>query len=293
MKRISPFLLLLLLTVCVSWVAQQGNPFVQRLQDAFSFALSTPSEYGRQSTVISVPGASAQPTQLYAYAKSPAYFTGVIRQMLESSTPSLAYTDSIWKEADLTARQMVGKPLVAGYWKMRYDGYSETVAKFSGEGILVVFQRFYQPPSATFGGHTYQHIYNLCLKHYVRGGAHILCELLANKDAFRQVAAEYAQRGLQPNPREPFNAVVFQEEKTRLLLPAPLVAEWNRFTENLLNPSDDVSRTIYGYPDRLLGMLIRRHLDGSLPQCLEVIKRVLKDYDPEAYAQYGPRLVAP
>ena len=39
-----------------------------------------------------------------------------------------------------------------------------------------------------------------------------------------------------------------------------------------------------------VGVILRRHLDGTLPVLLEALRTVLRDYDPETFAELGERL---
>jgi hypothetical protein len=146
----------------------------------------------------------------------------------------------------------------------------------------------YVPPDGFVMGVPGKKIYRAAFRDYVRAFADIVACALDHPNPFRVLAQDYARKAY-TDTTYAFHGPQFLRRRA----PAHFGPEYARFSDAAANPLGTPGLQLYAHSHTVLGIVVRRHLDGSLPKCLELLKHVLRDYDPEAFAQYGPRLVAP
>ncbi len=135
---------------------------------------------------------------------------------------------------------------------------------YDGALLAKAFDALYVKPSAERGGFVAQKIYDFLFKEPMRQLAGDLPRILADKKALAELAAAYQAA----SKAEGFYAPRYLDK------PAA----------DLSGPQggDDEQRPVSSV---VLGMVLRRHLDGTLPLVVQKIKQVLKDYDKEAAAK--------
>ena len=126
------------------------------------------------------------------------------------------------------------------------------------------FDVLYVKPSEKRAGFAAQKIYDFLFKEPMRRMADDLPRILADKAKLAEMAKAYQAAA----KTEGFHAPRYLDK------PAA----------DLSGPQggDDEKPPVSGV---VLGMVLRRHLDGTLPLVVQKIKQVLKDYDKEAYAK--------
>lgn len=139
---------------------------------------------------------------------------------------------------------------------------------YNGAGITAIFNKLYAKPTNKLENVTYQKLYNLCAKKYVRDFLKLMTYLNTTKKT------------------------VWNSECTRLFKQIQTNKNFNHFDEyattaNLLFPSEKIRYSFGSYTYDVgstysLGPIIRRQLDGSLKSITECLKKIVKDYDPEA-----------
>jgi len=162
------------------------------------------------------------------------------------------------------------------------------IAQYDAQGLQQLFNRLYPPPGTSISGIPSQQVYNLVFKDYVRGVAHIWSAAVSNAATFKQMAQRYAAKAF-ANDSSHFDGFMYSIEHT----PTILGVKWRDIASrrDAAQGGQVMGDNAYRYTDRLVGILLRRQIDGTLPTVLGCLKRVLRDYDPEAYAQYGSQLV--
>lgn len=188
---------------------------------------------------------------------------------------------------NLIARRITGTPLVRDELESRYAGnYARLhshnyTLRLNPEGVQKLFDALYISPNNPFAGHRAQQVYNASFKAYVRAIVEMTAAALASPD-FKTIAQQYAQAAY-TNADSAFDGVAFLQTQ----MPQLSV----NFAGRALLPNARAEANTYMYFDRVLGILIRRHLDGSLNTLLGCLNRVIRDYDLETFAQYGDKLV--
>jgi hypothetical protein len=158
-------------------------------------------------------------------------------------------TDIIKAKVKIAAKDWEGKPM---YWN-----------HFNGLAIKAAFDKLYQKPSGSYQGIGLQKIYNAAMKDYVRDMTNVIIKVMANKPAFEATAKQYLTKAT-TDPE--FDGLSFGGEATEKLI--------GKFTQPCLEEY---------YGERVVGTMLRRQCDGSLPVLLTCLKTLLKDYDPEFY----------
>ena len=130
--------------------------------------------------------------------------------------------------------------------------------------LAKAFDALYVKPSTTHAGFTAQKIYDYLFKQPMRKLAGDLPRILADKAALAEAAKAYQAAA----KTEGFHAPRYLD-KPAAELSGP-------------QGGDDEKPPVSGV---VLGMVLRRHLDGTLPLVIQKIKQVLRDYDKEAFAQ--------
>ena len=130
--------------------------------------------------------------------------------------------------------------------------------------LAKAFDTLYVKPSAERAGLAAQKIYDFLFKGPMRNVADDLPRILADKKALAAAAKAYQAA----SKTEGFYAPRYLD-KPAADLSGPQGGE---------DEKAPVSSVVFG-------MVLRRHLDGTLPLVVQKIKQVLKDYDKEAYVK--------
>jgi len=164
--------------------------------------------------------------------------------------------------------QQFKKSLFGKHVKMVKDenGYVPEFFFYSAEGIQAAFNQLYVKPNNKFEQATYQTIYNLSLKEYMRDFTKYLAYIMGKKQTWVAVGNHYLANA---KTVKDFNVWTELEYAHKKLFP----------TETSIKMFPNFSTEISYYD---LGTLLRRQCDGTLPTLLNCLKIVLKDYDPEA-----------
>ncbi len=136
---------------------------------------------------------------------------------------------------------------------------------FNGKAFSAAFKILYKKPDNKFEGMVLQKIYNATLKDYDRDAGNAISHILSNKKLFKQIADEYLAKAKSDTS---FNGVSYI----------------NKAADTLIGKTLYKQLTCMDASNRLLGIMLRRQIDGTLPVLLTNFKTVLKDYDPEFYA---------
>lgn len=169
-------------------------------------------------------------------------------------------------------KTLFGQDIIKSRVKMAakdWEGNAITWNHFSGVGVQAAFTKLYQKPTATFKGLTTKKIYDISFKDYVRDITNIIIKVTANKPVFEAQAKLYFTKAT-TDPE--FEGIGFTSTATEAILGTYM-------TECL---SDY-------YRERIVGTMLRRQIDGSLPVLLTSLKTLLKDYDPTFYAQVATK----
>lgn len=171
-------------------------------------------------------------------------------------------------------------------------GRHNQAAQFSRQGIRAVFTALYRPPSGwTFQTVAAQQYYDVLFKQYIRGLAQVAADVLANPTAFRSACSEYERLAYSEQAAD-FEGLDFIAEHFRRIVPEAQRDGYDEVATNFyagaINPRNPGAAQAYA--EMWCGTLMRRHIDGTLPTVLELIRTVLKDYDPEGFALYGAKL---
>ncbi len=137
---------------------------------------------------------------------------------------------------------------------------------YSVEGVNALFTKLYTKPSNKFESITYQTIYNISLKAYMRDFTKFLAHILGQKATWTMVGNQYLKNAKIKKDFNPYAEMDFAYNK--LFTTEASIKKFTNFTAEV------------SYYD--LGTLLRRQCDGTLPTLLNCLKTVLKDYDPEA-----------
>ena len=163
-------------------------------------------------------------------------------------------------------KSLFGQDIIKARIKMAQKDYENNNMEwrhYSAVGLQAAFEKLYQAPSGTFHGYSLQKIYDASVKKYVHDITMTVVKVMAKRLEFEQYAKQYLQ---QATTRADFEGQEFG----------------NNVTEKLLGKSagdciDAENQT------RIVGIMLRRQCDGSLPVLLSSLKTVLKDYDPTLY----------
>lgn len=174
----------------------------------------------------------------------------------------------VFEDYNKVFKEKFGVPIHGKSVKMaqNYDGYHSYFLFYNPQGMKVAFEKLYVKPTNSFEKYSYQQIYNLSAKAYVRDLTKYFAYIMSKKALFAQVSAQYLQSA---KTNKNFNTYAESEKAFNKIFPTE--ASRKQFP----NVADEVS-----YFD--FGSVVRRQCDGTLPTILACLKTVLKDYDPEA-----------
>jgi predicted lipid-binding transport protein (Tim44 family) len=159
---------------------------------------------------------------------------------------------------DRASKKLFGKPLSRG--PLAPGG----LHAYDSAGLRAAFDALYPAPHERLGGVRAQAVYDAVFKAFMKRQAEEMAALLDRPEILDAKAREYAERASGPD----FDGAQYQ---------GALVSE-------LKMP--DVS------DGRLLGMMLRRRLDGTLSVVVTLLRTVIKDYDPELFQRLDSRLRA-
>lgn len=196
--------------------------------------------------------------------ESPAYFYYGLANCVSDMDKYEGYTATY----KANFKSAFGKDLMIPALKMKaVNNFKkpEMFNQFSGAGLKAAFDKLYKKPEATFEGVAMQSIYNSALRDEFRAMAKVVMDVNKKKAAFVKEAAAYKTQAL---TNAKFDGQTFSEDAT----------------ERLLGKDDGTTTCIGWYKGRVVGMMLRRQIDGSLPILITCMNTVLKDYDPDFFA---------
>lgn len=151
----------------------------------------------------------------------------------------------------------------------------DTFTLYAKDGVQKAFDKLYVKPTADFEGYSMQKLYKLAAKDYVRDFSKLLVYLLSTKKAvFEQAGKTYLLKATTDkdfyhrNVTGPAFKKLFPTEASKMQYPA--------FSEEINSG--------------VIGSLLRRQCDGTLPTLVNCIKTVLKDYDPEGLKIFAGKM---
>ncbi|MEO7312195.1 MAG: hypothetical protein ABIX01_17460 [Chitinophagaceae bacterium] len=195
---------------------------------------------------------------------SPAYFYRFMAEGIGAIDPDNGYS----KESLVNFKQAFGKDLMAAQLKTALKNYDKSpvfMNQFKADALKAAFDQLYKKPTDDFDGFALQKIYDIAAKDYFRSCATVVADVMKKKALFAQLATAYKSQALTNKNFYGPSAAADAEKK--------LLGK---------DYSNNLECIRYG-ADRILGMMMRRQIDGSLQVLLTCVKTVLKDYDPEFY----------
>jgi hypothetical protein len=240
------------------------------------------------------------PAQLPTFTASPNNLFGLGLEAVCAQQPYYyqeagARGSKPYEAEDRALKALVGQGLVARWRPFptgARGGQRSQAAQFSPLGLRAFWAALYRGPARfNLQGRPAQRFYDILLKHYVRGLAQISADVLANPAAFRAACAEYERLAFDEQAPD-FEGVEFVAQHYERILPAATRQRYDQLAEAFYAQAPSPLRpgAAHAYAETWCGVLMRRHIDGTLPTLLELMRTLLQDYDPEAHAQYAPRL---
>jgi hypothetical protein len=197
---------------------------------------------------------------------------GVLRAAGQDVSPPQK-PESAWRVANLLAfdktnrekmeqafKDLTGVPII----KKKIVKDDRVLNQYSAAGLKAAFEKLYVPPSTELGGVRAQTIYDTLFKTFVRKEANAMALLLERRDFIARKSKTFVAHSLESD--------VATEEQYKL-------------AQELGGP--------LGEEPRLIGMVLRRHADGTLPQVITMLRTILKDFDRETFNKLDARLKAP
>lgn len=221
------------------------------------------NSYNNQSTTIDLLArkqCTVSPSiiyyQFYLILDSNAYF----------NTESFTYDANVRARfKNIFGEDILKSQLTLPVGKSHESGDASPVFRFfNGKAFTAGFKKLYKKPDGKFKGLVLQKIYNATLKDYCRDVADIVCKVLSDKTSFQKWADDYLVRAKADTA---FNGITYTSHAADALIGT---AEYHKL--NCCTASD-----------RIVGIMLRRQIDGSLPDLLACFKTILMDYDPEYY----------
>lgn len=152
----------------------------------------------------------------------------------------------------------------------RKDSKKTVLRYFNTETIQATFNKVYMKPEIQFRGIGLQTVYNFVLKSYCRDAGEIIRQSLSQKALFEKLSAGYLE---QMKKDTLFDGKTYSENAAIQLLGEKAKRQYSCLESRL-------SGTI-------IGIMLRRQCDGTLPVIVNCFKTVLKDYDPEYYTVFS------
>lgn len=193
---------------------------------------------------------------------SPAYFYRNMAEGIGAIDVDYGYKP----EALVNFKQAFGKDLLGPGVKLAPISKKPVyMNQFKADALKAAFDKLYKKPTDDFDGFAMQEIYDIAAKTYFRSCATVIADVMKKKPLFIQLAMDYKKQVMTVKNFYGPNAS-------------------RKAGEKLLGKdySPDKDCMEYG-ADRIVGMMMRRQTDGTLPTLLVCVKTMLKDYDPEFY----------
>lgn len=204
---------------------------------------------------------------------SPAYFSSSFIQAIQLKDTSSEYSKIDFdKSFKLIYKKSIRKPAFTKYYRFND-------ASYNGDAILTAFNETYIKPTESIDGILMGRVYNIALKEYARCCASVMIDVLKNKTAFIQQANLYKTKAIAGKLGD---GISFCSKASDVIL-------GKKYYDEIMLPN--TKKCIGYYYDRIVGMMMRRQIDGSLPAIMKCITTVLKDYDPEYYETVKTKLV--
>lgn len=149
---------------------------------------------------------------------------------------------------------------------------------YDGAALQEAFNKTYVKPNTNLDGFVMQKVYDISIKEFARVCTKVMIDVLQNKTKFNQQVTAYKSL----KQKHYYSGINFCYEASGKIL-------GEDYVEKKLTPKE--ASCITEKSSRIVGMMMRRQIDGSLPAILTCIKTVLKDYDPTFYEQVKNKLV--
>lgn len=149
---------------------------------------------------------------------------------------------------------------------------------YDGTALQEAFNKTYIKPTTNIDGFIMQKVYDISVKEFARVCTKVMIDVLQNKSKFNQQVIAYKSLKQQHY----YSGINFCYEAGDKILGEDYIAK-------KLTPKE--ASCITEKSSRIVGMMMRRQIDGSLPVILNCIKTVLKDYDPSYYNEVKNKLV--
>ncbi|MBC7862729.1 MAG: hypothetical protein IAF38_07115 [Bacteroidia bacterium] len=199
---------------------------------------------------------------------SPAYMYYAFYIPLDSSAYWNYYSFSYNKKVQNRFTKLFGKNIISKRMPTKYQSAGDVheFRFYSGAAMDAAFKKLYKKPTEKFRGFSLQRIYDLTLQSYCRDAGEVICKVKRQDSLFVKLSKNYLKGALndstfegQSFTHEACKQLGFDPEKERgICIPAY-------------------------YHERIVGIMLRRQCDGSLPALLKCLKTLLKDYDPAYY----------
>jgi hypothetical protein len=165
------------------------------------------------------------------------------------------------KNLEEAFQKLFGRALV----KKRSGAGDQTTFTYDSASLEAAFKQLYLAPDATVGGVRAKVVYDTLFKDYVKHKAELIAGILDRKGFVAAASRDYVARSGKPG----FDGLKFQDD----------------LAQKLKSPLGD--------EPRLVGTLVRRHADGTLPAVLKMLRKVLGDYDPATLKALDSKLKSP
>ncbi len=193
--------------------------------------------------------------------------TGHTVEQSWANTPELIgsalafYNDANQKNLEAGFQKLFGRALV----KSRAGSGDNTLYAYDAGALDAAFGKLYLPPDRSLGGVRARVVYDTLLKKWVAQKADAIAELLSHKALLVAAARELPLK----MKAKDFDGATWTKTLAEKL-PESLRGDW-----------------------RLVGTIVRRQADGSLPALVKMLRRVLTDYDPKTLERLDAKLRAP
>jgi hypothetical protein len=145
-----------------------------------------------------------------------------------------------------------GVPLVKK--RERLANLDEYWIFFNPKALKVLFKKSYLKPNNNFDGYSLQALYDYMLRDFVRKQARLFAEILGQKALFEKLAEDYYTKA---KADKKFNGRDFCIEAAKRM----------------------------GGDAQTVGTLLRRQVDGTLPVIVNLLKKIIEDYDKELFLE--------
>lgn len=175
------------------------------------------------------------------------------------------------KQNLLEFKQAFGKDLLGANVPLagrNFDKKPKVMKQFKADALKAAFNKLYKKPTEDFDGFAMQRIYDIAAKDYFRNCAQVVADVMKKKALFVKLSLDYKK---QATTKKEFYGPDASYEAMKKILGEDY------------NPGQGTDGCMEYGADRILGIMMRRQLDGTLPTLLICAKTMLQDYDPEFY----------